>query len=120
MKPGDSVEVLRAIDIIPHMTVQSGEHGTIMRDMGEGFFGVRFDQHRVEIAVPEAALNLVNDYTCSTAGPECPYCGRAFVADEPFYYDESKFTEMECDACGKEFKVEVCHSVSWECRKLEE
>lgn len=56
--------------------------------------------------------------TYSTDGPECPYCGRAFTPDEPYYYDE-KLTEMDCDECGKKFKVEVSHSVSWTTRKME-
>lgn len=52
--------------------------------------------------------------TYSNDGPECPYCGCQFVADETYYHDPS-FTKMDCDECGKPFKVEVRHSVSWRC-----
>jgi NAD-dependent SIR2 family protein deacetylase len=52
--------------------------------------------------------------TYSTEGPECPHCGRQYTADEPHYYDDN-YTEDECDECGKKFKVEVHHSVSWAC-----
>lgn len=58
--------------------------------------------------------------TYSNDGPECPYCGRQFVPDESYYYDEAAFTQMECDECRKTFKVEVHHSVSWRCDPIPE
>lgn len=57
--------------------------------------------------------------TYSYDGPVCPYCGRAFVPDDPIYYDERLMTEIDCDECGKKFGVEVYNSVSWHCRALE-
>lgn len=56
--------------------------------------------------------------TYSHQGPECPYCGRQYVADDAFYYDEMKFTEMDCDNCGKKFKVSVHISSSWTCEEI--
>jgi len=53
--------------------------------------------------------------TYSIEGPQCPYCLTQFTADEPHYYDEMNYTDDECDACGKTFKVQVFHSVSWTC-----
>lgn len=49
----------------------------------------------------------------SITGPKCPYCLRQHVADEGHYFDESGFTEMDCDECGKNFGVSVCISTSW-------
>jgi transcription elongation factor Elf1 len=60
----------------------------------------------------------LQDGTYSTDGPQCPYCNREFVPDEGFYYD-SNLAELDCDECGKAFKVEVYHSVSWTCFKKE-
>ncbi len=51
-------------------------------------------------------------------GPKCPYCARQYTADEPHYYDEMNFTDMECDGCGKTFNVEVYTSTSWTCTAL--
>lgn len=62
----------------------------------------------------------MDDYTYSDEGPQCPYCGRQYTADEPIYYDEQNFTEDECDECGENFSVTVSHSVSWTCEKREE
>lgn len=53
--------------------------------------------------------------TYSTEGPQCPYCGRQYVADEPDYYDEERYTEETCDECNKTFDVEVDTSTSWVC-----
>jgi len=53
--------------------------------------------------------------TYSNEGPECPHCGRQYTADDPFYYDESNLTEMDCDRCGKTFEVAVYTSTSWTC-----
>lgn len=61
----------------------------------------------------------IGGYTYSTSGPECPYCGRQYTPDEAYYYDESNFTEQECDGCEKTFKVEVCNSTSWTCRPID-
>ena len=57
--------------------------------------------------------------TCETEGPKCPYCARQYTADEPHYYDDMNFTEMECDGCGKEFRVSVYTSTTWTCEGLE-
>lgn len=58
--------------------------------------------------------------TFSSEGPQCPYCGSQFTADEGFFYDESQYVEDECSDCGKKFKVEVNNSTSWTCMKIEE
>lgn len=58
------------------------------------------------------------DYTYSTEGPECPHCHRAFTADEAFYYDEMRYTEQQCDECGKTFKVSVFVQTSWTCEPI--
>lgn len=57
----------------------------------------------------------MTDDTYESEGPKCPHCGRQFTADEPHYFDESNYSEDECDSCGKAFKVEVCVSVAWRC-----
>lgn len=57
--------------------------------------------------------------TWSDEGPKCPYCEDLQVPDEPFYYDEST-TTLDCGNCGKEFNVEVYHSVSWSTSKKED
>ena len=54
-------------------------------------------------------------HTYSTDGPICPHCERRFTPDDSSYYDQYQMTEIECDQCGKTFKVEVEHSVSWPC-----
>lgn len=53
--------------------------------------------------------------TYESEGPKCPYCGRQFTADEACYYDELRYTQDDCDECGRTFDVEVYHSVSWRC-----
>lgn len=58
--------------------------------------------------------------TYSTEGPQCPHCGRQYVADDPDYYDEYRYTNDECDECGKPFLVTVTISASWACREVEE
>ena len=58
-------------------------------------------------------------HTYSTEGPQCPYCERQFTADEPFYYDERLCDKLECDECGRAFKVEVSHSTSWTCEMID-
>jgi hypothetical protein len=58
--------------------------------------------------------------TYSTEGPQCPYCGRQFTADEGHYFDDNRYTEDECDECGKKFTVEVNHRTSWACQPIEE
>lgn len=63
---------------------------------------------------------MPSSFTCSDNGPICPYCDRKFVPDEPHYYDEINFTEMDCDECGKKFTVEVLHSVIWTCETIED
>lgn len=56
----------------------------------------------------------LHDETYSHEGPQCPYCGRQYTADEPFYYDEN-LQAMDCDECGEQFRVSVCISTSWTC-----
>lgn len=53
--------------------------------------------------------------TYSHEGPQCPYCGRQYIADEPGYYDEMGYTEETCDSCGNTFDVEVYSTTSWTC-----
>lgn len=48
-------------------------------------------------------------------GPKCPHCAQQYTADEAYYFDESNFTDMDCDECGKPFKVRVYTSTSWTC-----
>lgn len=62
---------------------------------------------------------LSADRTYSHEGPECPYCGRKYTPDDPYYYDEAHYTRQECDDCGKVFAVEVYHSTSWTCDAIE-
>lgn len=59
------------------------------------------------------------DETYSHQGPQCPYCGRQYTADEPWYYDENSCTEETCDNCGETFSIEVNHSVTWTCEPIE-
>lgn len=56
--------------------------------------------------------------TYSTDGPECPHCGRQFTPDDSYYYDADNYTKQDCDDCGKQFSVEVHHSVSWSCEVI--
>lgn len=58
--------------------------------------------------------------TYETEGPKCPHCGRQYTADESHYYDEHRFTEMDCDECEKPFNVRVYLSASWTCWPKEE
>jgi hypothetical protein len=53
--------------------------------------------------------------THSTEGPICPHCERQFTPDDPSYYDPHQMTEIECGQCGRTFKVEVEHRVTWSC-----
>lgn len=46
-------------------------------------------------------------------GPQCPFCGTVFTADDPQYYDESGF-EDECGSCGGTIHVQPHISVSWD------
>jgi DNA-directed RNA polymerase subunit RPC12/RpoP len=57
--------------------------------------------------------------TYSTEGPRCPYCSSQFTADEGCYYDESNYTEQECDECGKTFNVSVYTQTSWICTPVD-
>lgn len=56
--------------------------------------------------------------TYSTEGPQCPYCGRQYTANDASYYDESNYTSQECDGCGKTFSVEVFTQTSWTCEPI--
>jgi transposase-like protein len=58
--------------------------------------------------------------TWSSDGPQCPYCGRQYTADESHYYDEQNYTEEDCDSCGKKFAVEVHTSVYWACEPIDD
>jgi transposase-like protein len=62
----------------------------------------------------------VSEETYSTEGPQCPHCQRQITADEPIYYDESRYTEDTCDGCGKLFAVLVYTSTSWTCSPIED
>lgn len=57
--------------------------------------------------------------TYSTEGPTCPHCGRVYTPDESHYFDESGYTQDECDGCGKPFTVAVCISTSWTCEVID-
>jgi len=57
----------------------------------------------------------VDKETYSDEGPQCPYCGRQYTADEPGYFDEMNYTEEICDECEKKFTVSVYTSTSWTC-----
>ena len=52
------------------------------------------------------------DYTISTDGPTCPYCGFAFTPDDNCYYEYS-YDEDECPECNKKFRVEVEIETTW-------
>lgn len=54
----------------------------------------------------------------------CPYCGSAVegadtMIDFPELGEDGEH-ELECEDCGKEFKVETMVSVDWETHKVEE
>lgn len=49
----------------------------------------------------------------SNEGPACPYCGDEVTADEGYYFDENRFTEGTCDACGAEYRVQVEIVTTW-------
>jgi Zn ribbon nucleic-acid-binding protein len=53
--------------------------------------------------------------TFSSEGPICPHCQRQYTADEAWYYDEMRLTEMECEECGKTFSVSVFTQTTWTC-----
>ncbi len=72
---------------------------------------MRHPSHRHRQAVPE---------TYSTDGPICPHCKAQYTPDEPHYFDESGYTEDECDGCGKPFKVSVYTQTSWTCEPIED
>ena len=55
--------------------------------------------------------------TLSEDGPQCPYCGYQITADEPSYFDEMRYTDDECQDCGKSFEVSVYTSTTWNCHQ---
>lgn len=57
--------------------------------------------------------------TYSTAGPQCPYCGFQFTADEAIYFDEQRYTEDRCPDCDSPFNVSVYTETSWTCSRPE-
>lgn len=57
--------------------------------------------------------------TYSEEGPQCPYCGRQYTADEGHYYDQNNYTSETCDGCGKKFSVSISISTSWTCETIE-
>lgn len=61
---------------------------------------------------------LSSTETYSSEGPQCPYCGRQYTADEPGFYDEQRYTEEDCDNCGRKFSVSVNHSTTWTCEAI--
>lgn len=61
---------------------------------------------------------MSNSETYSNEGPQCPYCGRQFTADDSIYYDEMNYTSDTCDECDKKFSVSVHTSVSWTCEQI--
>jgi len=58
---------------------------------------------------------MVCEETYSNEGPQCPYCGNQFTADENYFYDEQNYTEQLCHYCHQVFDVEVFTSTSWTC-----
>lgn len=62
----------------------------------------------------------MSNETWSNEGPKCPYCAHQYTADEPHYYNESSYTEEDCNGCGKTFSVEVYTSTSWACETVED
>jgi hypothetical protein len=62
---------------------------------------------------------MICEETYSREGPQCPYCGNQYTADEPGYYDEMRYTEETCFACEKTFDVEVSILTSWTCTSRE-
>lgn len=63
-------------------------------------------------------MRMTQEDTYSHEGPQCPHCGRQYVADEPHYFDEMSYTEDTCDACGGKFTVRVYTSTSWTCEAV--
>jgi DNA-directed RNA polymerase subunit RPC12/RpoP len=59
---------------------------------------------------------VLPDVTESDDGPECPHCGRGFIPDEGYYYDQTKFDRFKCDECGRESTVEIFHVTTWRCK----
>lgn len=57
--------------------------------------------------------------TYSHEGPQCPYCGRQYTADDPYFYGDN-YTSEDCDECGKTFSVMVYTSTSWTCEQIED
>lgn len=53
--------------------------------------------------------------TYEDEGPKCPYCGRQYVADDPIYFDEMRYTEETCDQCEQTFDVSVSTTTTWWC-----
>ncbi len=54
----------------------------------------------------------------------CPYCGAVMleadaVFEFPELYEDGEH-ELECEDCGKKFKVETVVSYDWETRRMEE
>lgn len=64
-------------------------------------------------------VKLNDGSTISDDGPECPTCGFTFTPDEPSYYDPRNYTDETCQECGTKFKVEVQHSVNWQCEAVQ-
>jgi hypothetical protein len=66
----------------------------------------------------ERLSRSVEDYQASwgvssTDGPTCPHCGKQVTPDEAFYYDENRYVDDTCDACGKAFRVELHVQHTW-------
>ena len=55
----------------------------------------------------------MSDEVISTEGPQCPFCGRQYTADESIYFDEMNYTSEDCDECGETFGVTVYTETTW-------
>ena len=63
---------------------------------------------------------MTDNYTWSSDGPTCPYCGYEITPDDGFYYNEMRYISETCPECEKEYDVEVYTETSWRCSKKEE
>lgn len=52
--------------------------------------------------------------------PVCPYCDADFPEAELMEMDNEESRIVKCRECGKEFKVTVFHTVTWDCEKTGE
>lgn len=45
-------------------------------------------------------------------GPECPFCGAEWTADDPIYFDEKGF-EDDCPDCGNHIRIQPETWTAW-------